>query len=97
MAQITVDPDVFQNIISAFLLEAIQTKERGKYLFSNPLFNQLLEHMWNAGIRSNLLYNYLRMDGNDRVKYKMIRDALFNEGTNSSIIRVNPVEVETEE
>ena len=94
MAQITVDSDVFQNIVSCFLLEAIQTRKDGGYDFPNELFNQLLEHMWNGGIRSNLLFTYLRMDGTDRVKYRMIRDALFNEGTNSSLIRVNPIEEE---
>jgi len=90
MAQITVDPDVFQNIVACFLLEAMQTRENGTYSFSNEMFNQLLDHMWNGGIRSNLLAMYLSMDGNDRVKYKMIADALFNIGNNSSLIRVNP-------
>jgi hypothetical protein len=96
MAQITVDSDAFQNIIACFLLEAIQTREDGKYMFSNELFNQLLDHMWNAGIRSNLLFSYLSMDGNDRVLYRMIRKALFNEGNSNSLIRVDPIEEKDE-
>lgn len=91
MAQIVVESDEFQNIVACFLLEAIQTRESGTYHFTNELFNQLLNHMWSGGIRSNLLVCFLGMPGNDRVKYKMIRKALFNEGTNDSIIRVEPI------
>jgi hypothetical protein len=92
MAQITVDSSVFQNIISCFLLECLQTRKDGQFTFANELWNQILDHMYNAGIKSNLLYAYLRMDGNDRIKYKMIADALFNIGNNNSLIRVNPIE-----
>jgi hypothetical protein len=91
MAQITVDSDEFQNIISCFLLECLQTRRKGEFNFTNELWNQVLDHMWNAGIRSNLLYAYINMNGNDRIKYKMINDALFNIGNNNSLIRVNPV------
>lgn len=97
MAQITVESDIFQNVIMCFLLEAIQTRKDGTYTFPNELFNQLLDHAWNGGLRSNLLFAYLRMNGNDRIKYKMIRDALFNEGSNNSIIRVESIEETREE
>jgi hypothetical protein len=88
MAQIKVTAGEFPNIIICYLLECI--RDRKELPFDNPLFENLLDKMFNSGIRANLLWEFMNMDGNFRIKYKMIRDSLFNEGMDSSLIRVIP-------
>jgi len=94
MAQITITAEEFPDIVAAYLLECVQNRK--ELPFDNPLYNNLLQKMYNAGLRANLLLMYMNMDGNERVRYRMIRKALFYEGNSSSIIRVESIEVEDE-
>ena len=95
MAQISITADEFPDIVACYLLECLQ--ERKELPFINPLFDDLLQKMWNAGLRANLLHMFLAMNGTERIKYRLIRKALFNEGTSSSIIRVESEEAVEDE
>jgi hypothetical protein len=88
--QIKITANEFPDIVACYLLECMQL--RNEIPLDNELFDQLLNKMYRSGIRANLLWMYMNMDGNYRVKYKLIRDALFNEGNESSLIRVLPDE-----
>lgn len=86
MSQITIGAEQFPDIVACYLLECIA--DRKNLPFDNPLFEELLQKFYNAGLRANLFVMYMNMNGNERIKYKLIRNALFNEGSISSVIRV---------
>lgn len=95
MAQISISAEQFPDIVEAYLLECI--RRRKDLPFENPLFEKLLQKMYNSGLQANLLVTYMNMDGNERVRYRLIRKALFNEGVSSSLIRVESTEAVPEE
>lgn len=83
--QIEIKSSDFPYIIACYLLECIQNKD--SLSIENVEYKELLDKMYFLGLRSNLLWMYMNMDGNFRVKYKMIRKALFNEAP-SALIRI---------
>ena len=92
MPKINVTSDTFPNIVMAYLYDKfIHPDEVSK---GNELFNETIDKIKKKGSLPLLRDYYLKMDANDRMKYKLIKDAFEEVTTSNAVIQVLPKKFE---
>ncbi|MFW6129962.1 MAG: hypothetical protein ACOC56_02185 [Atribacterota bacterium] len=87
MASIVVDSNTFPDIVASYLLDIMINDSE----IENELFDEILEKLQRGGMKSYLMNYFLQMDGESRIKYKMIKQTLRNETNQKSVITIREV------
>ena len=84
MSSISVSPEQFQDVLTAYLLDLLVNENPT----DNVEFDVVLKKMKNAGLKSNLLTMFLDMPGQSRILYKMIKPVLMKDTIGKSYINI---------
>jgi len=88
MSKINQTPEQFSDIVIAYLFDkALHPDEIAK---GNELFTKFMEKQTSRGITPLLRDYYLSMPSNQRVKYKLIKDAFAGDTLANAVINIRP-------
>ena len=88
MSKITVSPEDFSDVVVSYLFDKMLNPD--EVTTGNEDFNKLVDDMNKKGMRPLLMKYYLNMDGNDRLKYKRIKDTFDPDLERDSTIQIRP-------
>ena len=94
MAKINIIANEFPELVVPFLLDKLLHPE--EIVPGNKEFNKLSEILKLKGMQPILMKYYLKMDANQRLKYKRIKDIFDMTASVSSIVNISPGEKEVE-
>ena len=94
MAKINIIANEFPELVVPFLLDKLLHPE--EIVPGNKEFNELSEILKLKGMQPILMKYYLKMDANQRLKYKRIKDIFDMTASVSSIVNISPGEKEVE-
>lgn len=82
---INVKPDEFADLVMAYLLEMMRHDE---LMPDNDRFKDFIDKMNGKGMKQEAYRNYIEMNADTRIKFRRVKDYLFEEGHGTARIEI---------
>jgi hypothetical protein len=86
MGKATVKPNEFFDLVMIFLYDIMNNIDYT--ILDDPEIMGILDVFKNKGLKTHLMQYYLHLTGEQRVKYKFIKDVFYTTAANNSIINI---------
>jgi hypothetical protein len=92
MSKINISPQEFPDIIMAFLFDKMLHPD--EIVPGNPEFDRIMKKFKTKGVMTEFRDYYLDMNKDNRRKYKLIKKGLEGDATTSTVIFIQPEDLE---